>query len=113
VTEDELIDGVTGALTAGGWYWTHVRRSDRALVMGSPGVPDIIAVHPARGLTMVLECKSAGGRFRFGQWDWINAFRAVGIDARTVTPDGYDALIVELVGDRGTVQKRKGGKRAG
>jgi hypothetical protein len=107
MTEDELLEGVTGALQAGGWLWHHVRRSDRALTMGTPGFPDIIAVHPERGHVVAIECKVPGGRLRPGQWAWLAAFtHALGEGGgRIVTPDGYDALIVELVGDRGRVRQ--------
>jgi hypothetical protein len=102
MTEDELLQGVTDALSAGGWYWHHVRRADRAVTMGTPGFPDVLAVHPDRRLLIAIECKAEGGRFRPGQWDWIRAFAQVGerVDGRVVTPESYDDLIYELIGDR-------------
>ena len=54
MNEDELLIGVTDALTLGGWLWTHVRRSDLAITQGSPGVPDLWAVHYERRLFIAL-----------------------------------------------------------
>jgi len=98
--EDDWLVGVTGALTAGGWLWTHVGRSDLAQLQGQPGVPDIIAVHPQRRRMLVLEIKAEHGDYRPFQEAWLDAFRGAGVDARTVRPGDYDALIDELAGDR-------------
>ena len=100
MTEDDLLDGITEALTLAGWRWTHHRRSDKALMMGDGGLPDIIACHPVRGTMLVLELKTATGRHQPGQREWLAAFRACGIDARTIRPDDYDAIVDEIVGDR-------------
>lgn len=100
MTEEDLLAGVTDALSHAGYLWTHQRRSDLALTMGTPGVPDVIAVHPKRGKVLVLELKSAKGRMEPGQAEWLDAFRGAGIPARIVTPDGYDDLIHELLGDK-------------
>jgi hypothetical protein len=100
MTEDELLEGVTGALTAGRWLWHHVRRSDLALQQGQGGWPDVFALHPERGESFVAELKADGGRLTPLQADWLDAFAACGIPARVVTPRDYDALVAELVGDR-------------
>lgn len=100
MTEDELLDGITGALTAGGWLWHHVRRSDRALTMGTPGFPDIVAVHPDRKLVFVAELKADVGRLEPGQAEWLEGFMGTGVDVRLVRPSGYDATWRWLVGDR-------------
>ena len=96
MTEDDMLRGITQALTLGGWTWTHSRRSDQALTMGTPGVPDIIAVHPKRGM-LVLELKSERGTFRPGQQEWLATLAHVGVDARVIRPADYDALIREVV----------------
>lgn len=100
MTEEELFLGVTGALTAGGYRWHHVRRSDLAIQQGQSGFPDLLAVHPERGQVIVLELKSERGRVEPLQADWLDAFIACGIDARVVRPNDYQALVEELVGDR-------------
>ena len=99
VTEDQLLDGITDALMVGGWRWWHIRRSDRALTMGDPGFPDIIAVHPVRGV-LALELKTETGRYRAGQREWLAALDGKRISARTVRPADYQALVDEVVGPR-------------
>lgn len=100
MTEDELLDGITGALNAGGWLWHHVRRSDLALTMGTPGFPDIVAVHPERGEIFVAELKAEKGRAEPGQPEWIDGFVQAGIRAVFLRPAAYDDAWRYLVGDR-------------
>lgn len=107
MTEDDLLTGIIDALNVGGWLWTHTRRSDLGQTMGMPGVPDIIAVHPTRRTQIVaLELKSAKGRMRPGQLEWLTAMRDNGADARVVTPDSYDETWRWLVGDR-LIERRR------
>ena len=98
MTEDELLTGITDALTLGGWRWWHIRRSDRALLMGHRGWPDVTAVKAGR--LLLLEAKTARGLVENDQWEWLGRLRSAGIDARVVRPADYDALVAELTGDR-------------
>jgi hypothetical protein len=107
VLEEELLEGVTGALTAGAWRWHHVRRSDLALQQGQSGFPDIFALHPERRLVFVAELKGDGGRMGSLQVDWLAAFEACGIEAGIVTPSTYDATVEHLVGDRLVKPRRR------
>jgi hypothetical protein len=59
-----------------------------------------VLVNPERAQLLVLELKAEGGRLSPLQDEWLDAWRAVGVDARVVTPRDYDALVAELVGDR-------------
>lgn len=61
MTEDELLLGITEALTIAGWRWTHIRRSD-GVTQGASGLPDIIACHPNRDEVLLWELKSKTGR---------------------------------------------------
>ena len=93
MTEDELLAGITEALTFGGWRWTHIRRSD-GITVGMAGLPDIIAVHPERGLALTWELKSTNGRPTLEQYAWLHGFdRVEGIDARVIYPIDYDAAL--------------------
>ena len=74
-SEDDLLTHVATRLTLGRWRWTHVRRSDKAISMGDPGVPDIIAVRG--GVLLVRELKAAAGRFETGQQEWLADLAAV------------------------------------
>lgn len=69
MTENELLTAVTDALTTFRWRWTHSRRSDKALTMGHPGVPDIIAVR--RGRLLLIELKTEKGQLTEDQWAWL------------------------------------------
>ena len=101
MTEDELLEGVTDALTLGRWDWTHTRRSDLAQLMGTPGVPDIFAVSGERGMFLALELKSDHGEPTRDQVRWLTRLgQARHVDPRIVYPDQYDALLAELVGER-------------
>lgn len=107
MTEDELLAGVTDALTVGGWLWTHGRRSDLAQLMGTPGVPDLLAVHHDRAAFLALELKADHGQPTRDQQAWLVALSRAHVDTRLVYPHDYDALIVELVGDRLQRKRRR------
>ena len=100
MTEDELLTGVTEALTFAGWRWTHTRRSDVATIQGQPGVPDIIAVHPTRSLVLAWELKGDDGRPTGDQVAWIAALAApdTRIDSRILYPIDYDRALALIVG---------------
>ena len=98
MTEDDLLLGVTDALTIAGWTWTHARRSDQARLMGDPGVPDIIAVSEHRRTMLALELKTEKGQPTYGQVAWLRGLQAVrAVDARIVRPADYDALVSTIL----------------
>lgn len=98
-TEDELLIGITDALSLAGWRWTHARRSDAAVMMGDPGVPDIIAVHPTRPLILAWELKGPKGRPTGDQVAWIAALAPhETVDARVVYPADYDDALRVILG---------------
>ena len=107
-SEDDLLRGITDALTVGGWRWHHVRRSDRAIQQGQGGWPDIFALHPERGETFVAELKAEHRRVEPLQADWLEVFGACGIPARVIRPAQYDATWRWLVGDRLVVRGSRG-----
>jgi hypothetical protein len=94
-SEDDLLVDVASRLTLGRWRWTHVRRSDKAVTMGDPGIPDILAV---RGdVLLVAELKSARGGYRSGQEDWLSAFGGVrAVKVATWRPGDLDAIAEAL-----------------
>lgn len=100
MAEDDMLVGITDALTLGGWCWHHIRRSDLALQQGQSGWPDIFALHPERGEVFVAELKAATGTVDPLQASWLDAFAACGISARVLRPDAYDETYQWLVGDR-------------
>lgn len=92
MTEDEMLAGVTDALTLCGWRWMHIIRSD-GVTAGSPGWPDIVAVHPAREFVLVLELKGAKTPATYDQVAWLNGLEARRVDARIVRPVDYDDVL--------------------
>ena len=95
--EDAYLTGLIEAAYAGGWRIHHDRRSDLALTQGHPGFPDILAVHPGRGLAIAWEVKDQGHATQ-DQAGWLAALRAAGIDARVIQPDAYDQCVELLLG---------------
>lgn len=124
MTEDELLTGVTDTLTLGGWRWQHIRRSDRALVQGHPGFPDVVAAHPDKPLkcgecgagvdrmtggVIAIECKSATGRATPDQIDWLALLEAGGWVGTILRPQHFDQAVAWLLGDR-LMAARKGAR---
>lgn len=99
MTEDELLSGITEALTWGAWTWTHILRSD-GVTMGWPGLPDILACHRSRPLMLAWELKSDRGQLSTEQFAWQLGLEGIpGIDYRVIRPADYDrALSVILRG---------------
>jgi hypothetical protein len=94
MTEDDLLTAVVDALRYRGWLWTHPRRSDKALTMGSPGVPDIIATDGHR--ILILELKREGSRPTADQAVWLAALETAGADVRVLRPSGLDGFLEKL-----------------
>lgn len=101
MSEDELLVGLLELMALTGWRAYHVRRSDRALVMGSGavGFPDILAVHPERHRLVAIECKSDRGIPTPDQLVWLSALRQlVTVEATIVRPATYDEAIAWIQG---------------
>ena len=66
MTEDQLKGAVIDLAEANGWLVYSIRRSDQARVQGrrktGKGFPDLVLVHPVRGLCLFVELKSDVGR---------------------------------------------------
>jgi hypothetical protein len=97
--DDRVITPLAYVLDRERWLWTHSRRSDQALTMGTPGVPDIIAVR--NGLLLTWECKSATGTVSAAQHSWLQEFANVrAIDPRIVRPRDVDEAIRLITGGK-------------
>lgn len=96
VSEDDLLTAVTEALELFNWVWQHPRRSDKALVMGDQGIPDIIAVR--NGRVLFLELKRQGENLETAQWAWFNNFppNTWAFTALVVRPSDLDELLEKL-----------------
>ena len=113
--EDDLLEAVMDTLAirravGRDAIASHSRRSDAALVMGQPGLPDIIGVV---GSTMIAwELKADAGRLRPEQWEWMHMLGGVdALDVRTVRPSDLDELVDELLRGR-LIGRRIGQLRA-
>lgn len=97
MTEAELLQGITDALTISGWTWTHIIRS-QGVTMGSAGIPDVIAAHPDRGVMLAWELKAERGVVSTDQLAWLFALRGIaGIDARIIRPADYDDALQVII----------------
>ena len=81
-----------------GWKVAHFRRSRTATgwvtAVGADGKgwPDLFLAHPTRGLAIAWELKVPPNKTTPEQEEWIDVLRAVGIDAKTVTPDDWEYI---------------------
>lgn len=100
MTEEELLLGITLALTLGGWTWMHIIRSD-GVTAGQAGFPDIIAAHDAVPFGLAWELKSATGSLTPDQLRWQVALRSVRwLDTRTIRPAQYDEALEVIIHKR-------------
>lgn len=100
-TEAECQTTIIEAARLAGWLVHHARpaRSERGWatpIQGHAGFPDLVLVHPLRGL-LAIELKRRPNKVTPEQHRWLVALRLAGVDARVVwVPDEMDALIAEL-----------------
>ena len=71
MNEQDVMSALGEALTRGGWLWSH--HPDSRRLRGSPGQPDIVAVHPKTGCIRMIEAKGEGGKLSEAQQDWAAA----------------------------------------
>ncbi len=93
--EDDLLTAIVEAALLMGYQVFHVRRSDKALTMGTPGFPDVVLSRA--GVTLFLELKSQTGRLNPDQLAWAQAIGAA--HHRVVRPSDLDetlALLADL-----------------
>lgn len=111
MTEAQFQEGVIAFARLCGWRVFHVSDSRREVVDRRRGVsrmvgdelakgwPDLVLVHPKRGL-LVRELKSDRGRLTPEQKEWLAALAAVGVDVDVWRPR-----------DLPTIERLLGGKR--
>lgn len=101
MSEDELVSALLELFALTGWRAYHVRRSDRAIVMGLGGAgwPDIFAVNPDTHRIVVIEAKSDTGVPTPEQISWLYELRQhPTIEATIIRPATYDAAIAWIRG---------------
>jgi hypothetical protein len=100
---------VANLATMGDWRWCHFRPMAgpdgrwRTPLAGHPGLPDMILVHPRRGLFTMAELKSGTGRPSPEQRGWLDDLQLTGIDARVWRPEGLGDITTYLLGREASV----------
>lgn len=97
MTEDDLLVGLVQGALVSGWRVWHARRSDRAVVMGTQGWPDITALPPKAGPLLVIECKSDHGAVTADQAQWLVGLSRAGVTAGVVRPVDYDRALALIL----------------
>jgi hypothetical protein len=83
MSEDELLVGITDALTLAGWTWMHIIRSD-GVTMGHSGWFDIVAAKDGR--ILLWELKGPNGQLSHEQLRWQLAATGREADCRVIRP---------------------------
>ncbi|MGP5219417.1 VRR-NUC domain-containing protein [Arthrobacter rhombi] len=84
-SEKEFQQQVVDAAKRLGWLAYHTHDSRRS----EPGFPDLVLVHPVKGLVMFRELKTQKGRTSTAQDTWIKALRAAGQNVSIWRPADY------------------------
>jgi hypothetical protein len=92
--------------TLNGWLFLHindsripVRKGGRTVWVGdedTSGFPDLLLLHPRRGLLVVRELKKCDGRVTAKQKQWLDAFVAAGVDAGVWRPSNLPDIEATL-----------------
>jgi hypothetical protein len=99
VSERSFQAAVERLARLGGWCTFH----DRTPKRNNKGFPDLVMVHPTRGLLVVAELKTAKGRVRPEQKTWLAALQLAlkGVPTATVAlwrPSDYPHISALLLG---------------
>jgi hypothetical protein len=100
VTENDFLMAIREAAQVGGWACFHPWISIRS----TPGFPDLVLVHPQRGIAFV-ELKGPRGRLRLSQVNWLNLLKSAAALNNAVwvclwAPGDLDEAVAWLVGQR-------------
>lgn len=106
LTEAAFQRQVTDLAKLYGWRFVHFRaavtRSGKwaTPIQGDPGFPDLVLVHPRRGLVVFAELKRQGGRTTAAQRAWLADLRQVGV-AYEWRPSDWPEIVAVLTGGQG------------
>ena len=104
MTGAEMQTGIIDTARLCGWTVAHFRPARTKHGWATPvaadgkGFPDLVLVHPERGIRFV-EVKGSSDRVRPEQQMWIDRINEAGGVALVVTPPVYDAFL-ELLAKR-------------
>lgn len=92
-SEDSLLGQVLELAALEGWSAYHVRRSDRALTIGS-GFPDLVLA--GHGAILYRELKTETGRLSPAQKRWRDRLLAGGADWAVWRPSDWGLIVEQL-----------------
>ncbi len=110
ISEENLVRAILDRAARNGWRAVHYRPARtahgwRTALEGHSGAPDVIAVHPSRGV-LLIEAKSKTGRLRPEQEEW----RKWCEEAALTYPGAIRyALVRPIALDDGTIDALLGG----
>ena len=93
MSEAELQANVIELARLGGWLYFHDNDSRR----NRAGFPDLVFVHPMSGRTVYAELKSAKGRIRPEQQQWIDALYRGGHEVYVWRPEDWPVLVQRVL----------------
>jgi hypothetical protein len=85
MSEATLLTSVRQMAKLGKWLAFHDTDSRR----NNPGLPDLVLLHPETGRLLFVELKSATGRIRPEQQQWIDALHRGGHTVRVWRPEQW------------------------
>ena len=96
MSERELQDAVLQAAKVMGWLAYHTFDSRRS----GEGFPDIVLVHPKRGVLLFVELKSETGQLTLAQKDWRDALEGIVVYLGSTVwrPSDLDTALATLGG---------------
>ena len=101
LTEKEFQQALCQLATMTGWRWIHFRtvkdhRNNYSTpLQGSAGFPDLVLVHPERGLLFV-ELKTTHGRLSEHQKHWGSDLLAAGAEYYCWRPEDWTTIKTRL-----------------
>jgi hypothetical protein len=104
MTEKQFQRRVTDTAKTYGWLFHHCRPAYdhgqfRTPIEGHRGFPDLVLVHPLRGVVIFAELKTDRGETTDQQDRWLGALALChGVRTRTWRPKHWETVLAELSG---------------
>jgi len=96
ITEKVFQAQVKQAAIITGWKYYATWNSFRS----TEGFPDCVMIHPKKGRLLVVELKSETGQLTEKQAEWLDDFRAAGVEVHMWRPSDFDVAWKILNGEK-------------